>query len=753
MQPCLTPSCGNTYACTHSSARSLCKTRALSPFALQSTHPLGPPVALAPLAPTSGLTSAGALLRCLQGPAIGCYRESVGVGAHARACARACARAHSLLGRRALPHAPVVARGGVAPLAAVGVGRMPVPPAEAHSHAPAHARGVAAMVGLVDDDVAARVDAVALAHGDQLRDGSAQPVTPVEEVVPQDAGHARVREDVRVPLRDLLAGEGPVRLRGTRVVVVQEGHSARRPVAEHPRRLAAAVGQPPVRAVAHSLLQDALGGEVERGRLAARLVHPVDGTLAVAVLVAVQPAAGVRHGVPVLAHREGGAAGLDVLAHELACVALGEVEAPAVVADVVAEPAEPALEVAADDVVGVVNVRRSGEVVARLVVASAREALVGARNRPLTPAHPLLAVVVPLPVPALLRGRAVVDDDVGVRIHALVVQRTEAGAQLALGAVATVQAVKVRRQVALRRDGVRGGRHPHAREARFGDIGSLGLHDAIPGVVVALPVEALKDDLAAELQAIERRLLGAPARHPARDVQELLLNGGDCLLHLHLFLERLERGKLVRLRRLDKRQRRVVKLDGLLARRCHGRGRGRARLERALKGSDLLLERGRALGLCLEPLDELFRLGGHRLGLLGPLRLLHQLEAVEQLAHRIRRGGARKVRRDHVTLGGRARRRGRHRLGRSLGRVHAREELGHLASQRALEALHLRTDRIHVGGRRDVARRAAPHVGDPWRLLGVAQRGLRRRELSAERRRLLVPRDCCRQRLLGKARS
>lgn len=50
-----------------------------------------------------------------------------------------------------------------------------------------------------------------------------QGVTPLKEVVVEDAGHARVGQDVGIALTHMVVGEGPVCLRTARVVVVNEG--------------------------------------------------------------------------------------------------------------------------------------------------------------------------------------------------------------------------------------------------------------------------------------------------------------------------------------------------------------------------------------------------------------------------------------------------------------------------------------------------------------------------------------------------
>jgi hypothetical protein len=58
------------------------------------------------------------------------------------------------------------------------------------------------------------------------------------EVVVEHAGRARVREDVRVALLQVVVGEGPVVERAARVVVVDEGDGAAGPHAHKSWRAA-----------------------------------------------------------------------------------------------------------------------------------------------------------------------------------------------------------------------------------------------------------------------------------------------------------------------------------------------------------------------------------------------------------------------------------------------------------------------------------------------------------------------------------
>lgn len=61
------------------------------------------------------------------------------------------------------------------------------------------------------------------AHLEQTADLVLECVAPLKEVVVEDAGHARVCQDVGVALADLVVGEGPVDLSAAGVMVVNEG--------------------------------------------------------------------------------------------------------------------------------------------------------------------------------------------------------------------------------------------------------------------------------------------------------------------------------------------------------------------------------------------------------------------------------------------------------------------------------------------------------------------------------------------------
>lgn len=91
-----------------------------------------------------------------------------------------------------------------------------------------------------------------------------------------------MRQNVCIALHDLVRGERPVVLRGSRIVVVQERDRLLRHPADEARREVVLVAQAPQLAL-HRLLQDALGGKVEGRAEALRAVDPVDQLLPVEV--------------------------------------------------------------------------------------------------------------------------------------------------------------------------------------------------------------------------------------------------------------------------------------------------------------------------------------------------------------------------------------------------------------------------------------------------------------------------------------
>lgn len=59
-------------------------------------------------------------------------------------------------------------------------------------------------------------------HLQQVGNLAPEAVTPLEEMVPEDAGHAWVGQDVSIALTNMVIGEGPVGLRGACVVVINK---------------------------------------------------------------------------------------------------------------------------------------------------------------------------------------------------------------------------------------------------------------------------------------------------------------------------------------------------------------------------------------------------------------------------------------------------------------------------------------------------------------------------------------------------
>mmetsp|Transcript_26918 Transcript_26918/g.86477 ORF Transcript_26918/g.86477 Transcript_26918/m.86477 type:complete len:219 (+) Transcript_26918:350-1006(+) len=177
-------------------------------------------------------------------------------------------------------------------------------------------------------------------------------------MVVEHAGSSWVRQDVRVAHADRVGRERPVVKGGAGIVVLNECHGAARPEPDEPRRAPLRVSEPPELVPRHCLLQDSLGGEVERRGGAARLVAPVDGALAVPVLVVVEHPVCVVACVPELAERHAGHGGVNVLAGVVARVPLDEVEAPPV-ESLGPHPLHPRLEVLADKCLRVVDVGRS----------------------------------------------------------------------------------------------------------------------------------------------------------------------------------------------------------------------------------------------------------------------------------------------------------------------------------------------------------------------------------------------------------
>mmetsp|Transcript_100422 Transcript_100422/g.284412 ORF Transcript_100422/g.284412 Transcript_100422/m.284412 type:complete len:287 (+) Transcript_100422:1090-1950(+) len=283
-------------------------------------------------------------------------------------------------------------------------------------------------------------------------------------MVPEDARDARVRQDVGVPDQHLVAWERPVSLGAACVVVVNECDRVRRHPAQEPRRLPCSVAQPPVLAVVHRLLQDALGSEVKGSGGLAGSLDPVAEVLPVFVLIVAQAFGVVLHVAPQLAHRPRGLALLAVPAHVLGAVALDKVKAPRVEADLQPQPTQPDGDALLNLLVGVVDVGGRVEprvVVPRGILASAIRELVAQGHCPALPVHdpgkagPCLhagSEYVPAALAVLLVPAPVIDHNIRHAPHArsvqLAQQRLQGGLRAVLG---VIKVEELRRQVALRR--------------------------------------------------------------------------------------------------------------------------------------------------------------------------------------------------------------------------------------------------------------------------------------------------------------
>ncbi|WVZ59570.1 hypothetical protein U9M48_009691 [Paspalum notatum var. saurae] len=274
-----------------------------------------------------------------------------------------------------------------------------------------------------------------------------------------------MREDVGVALQGHPRRERPsVQRLGPGVVVVDERDGLSRSQADQAGRPPLGVLHTEQLAQVERGLEDALGGVIERGGGAADGVHPVREDLPVRVLVGERLAVcAVRQVGPYLRHREVGRGGVEVRAGDGRGVAEGEVEAPAVEADVIApQPVEPVRELAPDARVEVVEVRRRLVVQARVGVARAVGVAVVAADHAGAPVQTAVRraaledAVHAARVLAL--RRAVVEDDVGDALDALTVERRDEGPQLRLVPVPRhVQVVQPPRKITCRCDG--GGSH------------------------------------------------------------------------------------------------------------------------------------------------------------------------------------------------------------------------------------------------------------------------------------------------------
>mmetsp|Transcript_5662 Transcript_5662/g.10160 ORF Transcript_5662/g.10160 Transcript_5662/m.10160 type:complete len:561 (+) Transcript_5662:210-1892(+) len=368
------------------------------------------------------------------------------------------------------------------------------------------------MLSALDLDGGVGLDAVALPDGDELQDGLLE-VLVVEQVGPEDAGVAGVREAVRIPQGNMVGGERPMVLHTTGVVVVNERDGHRWPPAQQTSGFAVS-GEPPVLAVSNGVLQDALGGEVECGAGLLSAVDPVAQRLPGTVLVGTQPLALPVHVCPQLPDVERLLANgvLDVLAGIVGRVALHKVQPPAAVTHVLVQPVEPVLQRLAKLGVVVIQVGGSIEVRSAIGIASSAKDGVVAGDGPPVPVHAtrvvcsiaakailllvLILKVVPSALFVLRLGTPVVDDDVGHGYNISVVEGLQDGPEVLVRAVLGIHVVEDGWEIALGGYGLAGRGKPDVGNARLLDLLHHILQHVVPPAIAlpALPVEPLEQN-------------------------------------------------------------------------------------------------------------------------------------------------------------------------------------------------------------------------------------------------------------------
>mmetsp|Transcript_10316 Transcript_10316/g.17757 ORF Transcript_10316/g.17757 Transcript_10316/m.17757 type:complete len:339 (+) Transcript_10316:872-1888(+) len=306
-------------------------------------------------------------------------------------------------------------------------------------------------------------------------------------------------QQVGVPLLDMLRREGPMIQRGARVMVVYERHRARGPQAHHAWGAALRVGEAPALVPPERLLQDALRGEVEGRGGAAGGVAPVHSPLPMGVLVVGEHPIGVVASIPELSDGQPRHGGVHVLLREVPTVSLHEVEAETVVADDLAHPLHPLLQLGPHHVVGVVNVGGGSVLIPGPGVASSAPFRIVAGDHALIPGEAAPKLVPPAVL--LDGGAAMVDHDVRDGLDVALPHLLDQVYQLLLGSVLRVQVVQVQRQVPLLTDRLRRWRQPDACETSVRKLVNARLHIVVPThpikPVARLPVETLQQDLVA----------------------------------------------------------------------------------------------------------------------------------------------------------------------------------------------------------------------------------------------------------------
>ena len=302
------------------------------------------------------------------------------------------------------------------------------------------------------------------------------------------------------------------------VVVVHEGDRALGPPADQPRRLAVRVPQAPELVFGNRLLQHRLGGKIKRRRGRFRAVQPVAHALPHRVLIQREPSVGLpaRLG-PKLGdvHRPRPHGVVHVLLHKSRAVSFGVIEPPPDEPDGVFEPVEPRGEFAPHVLVGVVQVRRGRERLARVAVTLAVKHGIVLDDGPRSPrpveALPGLHVVgwrerhvaedPPGAVLVLSVRAPVVDDDIRHRLDPRGFELATQRLEFLFCAVPAVEVVEPLGQVSLRRDGVRRRREPDGVDAGLHQRGNVREDLPVPAAVrgqaqfpgvAAAPVEALQ---------------------------------------------------------------------------------------------------------------------------------------------------------------------------------------------------------------------------------------------------------------------
>mmetsp|Transcript_14216 Transcript_14216/g.42249 ORF Transcript_14216/g.42249 Transcript_14216/m.42249 type:complete len:341 (+) Transcript_14216:1031-2053(+) len=337
-------------------------------------------------------------------------------------------------------------------------------------------------------------------------------------------------------------------LGAARVVVVDESHGMLWHPAKQAGGLPVAILQSPVLAILHGLLQHTLRREIEGGALLISGIDPIDRVLPVPVLVVLQARVVVLHVAPQLPDGPRRRALLAVQAHELCRIALDEIEAPRIEADLELQPPEPNADALLDFFVRVVDVRRGVELAVelpRVVLAGAVGKLVAQRDRPTAPIHdagearPRLharSELVPAALGILFIATSMVNDNVSYGPDAALVHGLDQAFERSLVAVLRpINVEKLRWQIALGGNGLRWRRQPDIGDAHVLHGLNLCLDDRIPipsAGTPTFPIEALQHHgvvLVGRIDDVPHAFEQRPAGHPALHlIQFLALQ----LLHL-----------------------------------------------------------------------------------------------------------------------------------------------------------------------------------------------------------------------------